>query len=42
MMRRGAFVELSEEQLALHRRGLNFYFERELAECERGDAAAEE
>jgi hypothetical protein len=28
--------------LTLHRGGLNFYFERELAECERGDAAAEE
>jgi hypothetical protein len=28
VMRRGAVVEFGEEQLPLHGRGLNFYFQR--------------
>src|SRR5271155_3351406 len=42
VVRCGALVEFGEEQLAFHGRGLNFYFQRELAYGERGDTAAEE
>jgi len=42
VMRCGALVELGEEQLALHRRGLDFYLERDLGHGQWGDAAAEE
>jgi len=42
MVSRGALVELGEEQLPLHGRGLYFELQRDLAHRERGDAGADE